>query len=125
MFDPLELKDIASELAGRSPAPESYLRSAINRAYFSVYLKSAWALERLGLLHPRRASSDHGDVIRYLRDHRRRQASDRLDELRILRGKADYDLNLAISLGDWQQAEYCANFVANSLKSDWENAAAS
>ena len=125
MFDPLELKSVASELAERSPAPERYLRSAINRAYFSVYLKAAWALERLRLLPRKGEWSDHGDVIRYLRTHRRRQASDRLDELRLLRGKADYDLSLTISVGDWQQAEYCATFVVRSLSSDWEQAAAS
>lgn len=121
MFDPLELREVASELAGREEAPESYLRSAINRTYFSVHLKAAWGLERLGLFEPQRAAPDHGKVVQLLRPHRRR-AAERLNDLRRLRDSADYDLNVVISPQDWRSAESCANFVVNFLAADWQRA---
>jgi uncharacterized protein (UPF0332 family) len=84
-FDPSEFLRIANQLA-QSTNDEASLRTAVNRAYYSVFLQ---AREKVGLRGHQRHI--HGEVIGRLR-RADRAAADQLDKLETLRGEADYEL---------------------------------
>ena len=84
-FDPREFLRVAADLAQNND-DEASLRSAVNRAYYSVFLQ---ARDKVGLRGNQRHI--HGQVIGRLRSADR-PAADQLDKLESLRGEADYEL---------------------------------
>jgi len=87
-FDWKEYLKLAEELAKGSK--ESYLRSSISRAYYSVFCISR--NKTIGKDYKR--SDVHNKVIEILKnkeDKSLRKAGLNLDELRRIRNKADYD----------------------------------
>jgi len=84
-FDPRLFTDIARNLAGQQPPEEGRFRTAVGRAYYSLFLI---ARENLRI----RVREDvHSAVIRSLRAQNRR-LGDQLDQLRHYRVVADYEL---------------------------------
>lgn len=121
MFDPLALLQIAEELGDRTDPKEGHFRSAINRAYFAMHLKSAWGLEKDGLYSSKREAQDHGRVIEVLRTGaKRRGAGDRLATLRRLRERADYILDDEITSETWAEARELAIGVQSQLQPNWD-----
>ncbi len=95
-FDPSEFLNVASELA-RNPHDEASLRTAVGRAYYSVFLQ---ACEKLGIRGRRRRV--HGFVIGRLR-HDDPAAGNELAKLETLRGEADYEMTVQDPLHrDWR-----------------------
>jgi uncharacterized protein (UPF0332 family) len=84
-FDPGEFLRVAHELSQHN-YDEASLRTAVNRAYYSVFLI---ARDKVGLRGSQRHI--HGQVIGRLRPIDR-AAADQLDKLETLRGEADYEL---------------------------------
>lgn len=80
VFDPAEYVRIASDLA-KSTSDEAAIRSAINRAYYALFLV---ARDRLGL-----EESDHISVVAAVKEEDR-TAGDQLGMLKFLRISADY-----------------------------------
>ena len=113
LFDPSGFLRIAESLAARDSS-EASLRTAINRTYYAALLASREALQVSGTRHI------HGRVIGELRRHDRR-AGDQLEKLEILRGLADYHLEVTDPLrSDWSRnyelAHRFARFVLRRLR---------
>lgn len=102
-FDPNRFLGLARELASNSD-DEARLRTAVGRAYYSVFLQ---AREILGIRERRRV---HGLVIGRLRSVDR-ASGDQLDLLQALRGEADYDLATRNWRSNWTVASDYATFI--------------
>ena len=100
-FDPTQFYLLASELGANSG--EAHLRTAVGRAYYSVFLQ---ARAKLGIRGTKRV---HTKVIVALKG-RDRAAGDQLSKLETLRGLADYELDITDSINrdwprNWQMAQ--------------------
>ncbi len=84
-----------------------------------MHLKARWGLENAGLLVRRAAAEDHGAVIRALRANRRGFAGEALNQLRLLRDRADYDLDITVGRDSWLEAQELARRVQSLLSEDW------
>lgn len=108
-FDPQDFFPVAQQLAGAGA--EANLRSAINRAYYSVFLV---ARDRLRL-----SGTSHGPVLTATREAHR-AAGDQLSELFRLRVLADYNMDPVPSDNNWgsnwRRAEALARRVRPSVK---------
>jgi uncharacterized protein (UPF0332 family) len=112
-FDPTEFLRVANALAEHSD--EASLRTAVGRAYYSVFLQ---ARERLGIRGQRRHI--HGLVIAGLR-RVDRKVGDQLDKLEKLRGTADYELEVEDPFHqdwhyNWRSAFNYATYVSKRLQ---------
>jgi hypothetical protein len=113
-FNPLDFLGVGRELAASHE--EAKLRTAVGRAYYSVFLG---ARDKAGV---RGRRDVHAQVIRAVRRRSGfRAAGDKLDSLRRLRIVADYEL-LPQRPSDrdwhanWQIAERLANDILSKLK---------
>lgn len=92
-FDWQDYLDIAFALQQQAAAGlprEAALRSAISRAYYAAFCHARnYAHERHGL-QLRYTADDHGLVKKHFMTRRARTVADRLDWLRIVRNKCDY-----------------------------------
>lgn len=113
-LDPLDFLTVGRQLA--ASREEARLRTAVGRAYYSVFLV---ARDKAGV---RGRRDVHAQVVRTVRRRSGfRAAGDKLDSLRRLRTVADYEL-LPQKPGDrnwpanWQIAERLANDILYKLK---------
>ena len=111
-FDPIEFFRIAESLATQDSS-EASLRTAVNRFYYAALLASRESLQVSGGRHI------HGRVIGELR-RRDRYAGDQLEKLEVLRGLADYQMEVQGSIrSDWQgnyeMARRLSTFVLERL----------
>ena len=115
-FDWSDYLRLAKDLAKNSG--EAELRSAISRAYYSIFQQARKALESAGI-PIKRSSKDHSFVPRTLKrqkDVKARQLGEHLKRLRVDRNKADYDddfpdLEKQVEL-DLLIAEDCQKIIA-------------
>jgi uncharacterized protein (UPF0332 family) len=113
-FNPSEFLRVANELALNTD-DEASLRSAVSRAYYAVFLQ---ARDCLGLHGHRRTI--HGQVIGRLKSADR-NAGDQLDKLEVLRGEADYELEVQDPLhrnwrSNWAIASSYAMYISRRLQ---------
>jgi len=104
-FDPKEFFAVAQHVA--EAATDATLRSAINRAYYSVFLV---ARDRL-----RVDGTSHGSVITATREAHR-AAGEQLGELFRLRVIADYNLDPVASDNNWPQNWKRAEALAKRVR---------
>ena len=98
-FDPLDFLKLAQDLA--KVGGEDRLRTAIGRAYYSLFLL---VRERTGAFPARKEDSAHTLVINAVRKRRGFAVGNDLYRLKQLRITADYQLLPAdIALQDWSQ----------------------
>jgi hypothetical protein len=89
--DYLEIAHALRSQAGNGLPPEAALRSAVSRAYYAAFCHARnYAHERHGL-PLRYTADDHGLVKRHFQTRRARTVADRLDALRQIRNKCDYE----------------------------------
>ncbi|MGK7926998.1 MAG: HEPN domain-containing protein [Spirulina sp.] len=95
-FNWLEYLQLAQQLSGNakiSASRESRLRSAISRAYYSVFIQARnYLRDREGLAIPLKNS--HRYIIQTFKTHANidyREIGNNLERLRIRRNQADYD----------------------------------
>lgn len=88
-FDPENYCDLAYELF-RNPAAaeQAYFRSAISRAYYGAFLR---ARDKAGITT--KGANVHEETANYYLVRNCAAISNRLNELRVLRNKADYDIS--------------------------------
>jgi uncharacterized protein (UPF0332 family) len=113
-FDPNEFLNVANKLA-QNAQDEASLRTAVGRAYYSVFLQ---ACEKLGIQGRRRRV--HGFVIGRVR-HNDPAAGNQLAKLEALRGEADYQLTVSDPLhrdwrSNWRQASNYAMHIVKRLQ---------
>jgi hypothetical protein len=112
-FNPREFLEVANELGQHTD--EARLRTAVGRAYYSVFLE---ARDKLGLGGQSRHI--HGQVIGRLRD-KDPAAGNQLDKLETLRGEADYQLRVRDPLhrnwrSNWRDALNYARHISRRLE---------
>ena len=100
-FDWTAFIDLAALLqvqAASAANPEAFQRTVVGRAYYGAF---GYALDHavnyLGYKPKPRREDDHGGLRDHLKSKRRRNAAERLDQLRQWRNTADYSRDL-----DWQ-----------------------
>ena len=113
-FDPREFLRVAGQLAQHND-DEASLRSAVNRAYYSVFLL---ARDKLGLRGSQRHI--HHQVIGKLKNADL-AAGNQLDKLETLRGEADYELTVRDPLhrdwtSNWRSAANYAEHISRRLQ---------
>ncbi len=102
-FNPAGFLELASSLARRNRANQAELRSAISRAYYSVFLYARERLMAAGRISPTGSPTDHGLVVERLRSLGGPQG-DQVDKLRKRRNQADYNLRQYVTRGKARQA---------------------
>ena len=107
MFDPVQFFNLASQLCSPSAA-EAYLRTSIGRCYYASFLTARERLATYGHYRPLGTGADHQGVIDTLARLGRRPLRDRLDSLRQLRARADYDLQRPMGFKDTERAKRLA-----------------
>ena len=112
-FDPSDFLIVAHELAGDGSWAEARLRTAVGRAYYSVFLQ---ARDKLQI---REKKGVHTKVIQALK-RVDRAAGDQLDSLESLRGAADYEMTVNDPLSrdwrsNWHRARNYADHIARRL----------
>ena len=108
-FDPERFWRLANELA-QSPADEARLRTAVGRAYYSIFL-----IARDNMKIPDTTEKVHGEVIWRLRNYRRAYG-DQLAKLQRWRTNADYDMVVRrADFRDWPTAWKEAGDLAKRL----------
>src|SRR5206468_2099220 len=86
----VELAVFLQQQAGSAATPESFLRSALGRAYYGAFCHARnYARDWLGF-QPRHDGDDHGRLREHLKRRRRRAVSDKLHRLREWRNESDY-----------------------------------
>ena len=93
-FDPLAFLDLAEDLRRDS---EAQRRTAINRAYYAVFLRARNVASERHWIELSESAADHSRVIRALRAHKNRAAGDELGKLRASREIADYECDQHVS----------------------------
>ena len=108
-FDPLEFLTLAQHLGNRNE--ESWLRTAVGRAYYSAFLI---ARDKTGVTGRRRI---HTRVIRAVKQRRGYRATgEQLDQLFRLRTVADYELTpLEPDDRNWRHNCSTAETLANNI----------
>jgi hypothetical protein len=92
-FDWKALIDLAEFLQGQAEAaanPEAFYRSAVGRAYFGAFGHAFTYASTLLQFRGKAGPEEHGRLRDHLRKRRRKNASDRLGQLRQWRNDADY-----------------------------------
>jgi len=110
-FDPLSFFALAKELGDHSSRDECKLRTAVGRAYYSVFLV---ARKKTGILDD---TDVHSKVITKLRTRPGfRATADQLGSLRRLRTVADYEMEpRVITDRDWAKNWVRANTLVPSI----------
>ena len=113
-FDPADFLRVANELASEGH-DEAFLRTAVGRAYYAVFLQ---AREFLGLRGQRRHI--HNTVISRLK-RTDFAAGTQLDKLETLRGQADYELLVEDPIhrdwhSNWNTASNYAQHILRRLQ---------
>jgi hypothetical protein len=111
-FDPGQFFAIAETIASRAQS-EAALRTAVGRAYYSVFLRARQALNVPG------SRNVHNRVIAEVR-RLDRPSEDSLGKLEELRIRADYDLDVEDPFftdweANWRKAKGFANFVMRRI----------
>lgn len=113
-FDPLGFLALAETLA-QAVAEEAHHRSAISRAYYSVFLLAREKLMTSNVLAPFTTGEVHREVVRALRSVNQANG-DQLDKLRRQRNRADYDLrNVHVSRREAQQTVAVARALSSKI----------
>jgi hypothetical protein len=73
---------------------EAFLRSAVSRAYFGAFGYACSYAKHFLQFQARELVEDHGRLREHLKRKRRKGDSDRLEQLRQWRNKADYSNDL-------------------------------
>lgn len=107
MFDPVEFFNLASQLCSPSAA-EAHLRTSIGRCYYASFLTTRERLATYGHYRPLETGADHQGVIDTLARLGRRPLRDKLDSLRQLRTRADYDLQSPVGFKETERAKRLA-----------------
>lgn len=90
-FNPLEFYNFASQLYNQSTDGEAAYRTIIGRAYYAVHL---CAKDHADITSS--SGSVHNTVIQYF-ETRNKQVYNQIRDLKKLRTKADYELNVTIN----------------------------
>jgi uncharacterized protein (UPF0332 family) len=117
-FDPLQLLRLAEQM---EITDEAHARTAVNRAYYGVFLRARDGLRTTGLLTREAPGQVHGEVIAALRLNRRHAAATQLRDLREARERADYETTIEFSKADVDRALAQAREVARLLSRDWSS----
>lgn len=113
-FNPLEFYTIAVSLI-QSPSEASY-RTAIGRAYYAVFLTIANIPAVQRVMPPASyGEGSHVAVINAVRRLHRLNIAEHLNDLRILRTLADYNLASNANEQDWAQCWNDAQRLADWL----------
>ena len=107
MFDPREFFNLASQFCSLS-ADEAHLRTSISRSYYASFLTTRERLATYGYYTPLGTGADHSGVIDALARLGRRPLRDKLDSLRQLRTRADYDLHRPVGFKETDRARRLA-----------------
>jgi len=107
MFDPREFFNLASQFCSPS-ADEAYLRTSVSRSYYASFLTTRERLATYGHYRPLGTGADHLGVIDTLARLGRRALRDKLDSLRQLRTRADYDLQRPVGFKEADRAKRLA-----------------
>ena len=99
-FDPALFLRLAERLA--LAKDEAWHRTSVSRAYYACFLKAREALRSRGYIFTD-GPEDHRLTVRYLREAIGRKA-DKLDRLRFMRNKADYDVAEVVGRRDAEKA---------------------
>src|SRR2546430_15562365 len=92
-FEWKSLVDVAHALARNATTvadAEAYHRSAVNRAYFGAFGYAFDYATRFLDYDAKENPEEHGRLREHLRKKRRKNAAERLNQLRQLRNEADY-----------------------------------
>ena len=96
MFDPDEFWTFAENLLNSSSPDECACRVAAGRAYYAIFLTLKKSMrDNHGETFGNRAS-DHGLVVRTLRERNRHPLANAVNSLYKLRETADYDLDAIV-----------------------------
>ena len=111
-FDPGQFFAVTETLASREQS-EAALRTAVGRAYYSVFLRARRALNVLG------SRNIHNRVISEVR-RLDRPTGDSLGKLEELRIRADYDLDVEDPFftdreANWRKARAFATYVLRRI----------
>jgi len=118
-FDPLLLLRLAESMDHNT---EAGARTAINRAYYGVFLKARDSLLSQGLISSRGAGQEHGEVVWALRANYRTTAALELSGLRRRRERADYDTGTSLAAVDAASAIRTAHRIERLMSRDWNPA---
>jgi len=117
VFDPKDFYKIAQWLVDQNK-DEASLRTAISRVYYAAHHIAATRLIQKGSWEPQGFASDHGGVIKALKQGRLRLRGDELEALRILREHADYHLDASITIGNQEKCSHCLKIRRSTSRSD-------
>jgi uncharacterized protein (UPF0332 family) len=92
-FEPIEFLNLARRLSRSTN--EAELRSAISRAYYSVFLHAREELVATSAMNATGTGADHALVVRTLRSQNRPEGYV-FRRLRVARVQADYDLRAPV-----------------------------
>lgn len=91
----IELATVLHSQPAGAANPEALQRTAVGRAYYGAFGYALdYAMSYLGYTPKARREDDHGGLRDHLKSKRRRNAAERLDQLRQWRNTADYAGNL-------------------------------
>ena len=114
-FDPGDFLTLAKSLvAGDSPT-QAQLRTAVSRAYYATHLVTRERLAETAKLAASGTGEDHLNVIAVLKSMGG-GLGDQLDRLRILRNRADYNLNLELQINDTKLAVSLAEALIDEVR---------
>ncbi len=103
-MDPQGFIALAQQLAAGNPS-EAALRTAVERAYYGAFLALRDVMVVKGWVPEHRTIRDPLDLVTTLRSRPGyRFLSDLLDELRMLRNRADYELQRPFGLEEARRA---------------------
>jgi hypothetical protein len=116
-FNPADFLRIAENLSnGRD---ESYFRTSVSRSYYSVFLNARETLERkTGRIHVERPGDIHEEIILKLKALRLWHIADKLDQLRALRRRSDYFLNVIVDQRMARKALDLARYAQSKVQED-------
>lgn len=118
MFDPRRFMQVVDHVL-QTPecGGEAFARTAVGRAYYSAYLASREYLLGAGTIsRNKKGRVGHGPVIRGLDKGQTQLLASVLDQLRTLRGQADYDLNSEVPSSMALQAKQLADLMLSRLQ---------
>jgi uncharacterized protein (UPF0332 family) len=116
MFDPLEFLRVAYEL--KDISNEAEIRTSIGRAYYATFLFAReWLRAKGWPIYD--DYSDHGEVIKGLKNYKGKTASDKMYDLhKNFRKIADYELRgRSINEVDADDAYKLANDIITKIRS--------
>lgn len=111
-FDPIDFLKLAKSLYNNND--EGSLRTSISRAYYAVFLMCREKIKQKYSNVLQGYEKDHGvhqAVIKALKSLKLYDISDKLDGLRRMRVKADYELSINVNKRDVEKALKLANYI--------------